>query len=197
MTLPPKPLSSKAEITQLLVAYGQGDAEALDRLLPAVYTELRRIAGYRMRRERADHTFGPTALVHEAYLRLADQQQISWNDRAHFFAIASRLMRQILIDYARKHTAEKRGGGAPHTLLDDKQIAIDERADELIALDDALDRLGSFDKRLAQVVECRFFGGMTIEETAAVLDVSTMTVKRDWNKAKAWLYRELRGQVGG
>ena len=183
---------SKAEVTQLLIAFGQGNAQALDQLLPAVYSELHRIAMRQMRNERADHTLNATALVHEAYIKLADQNQISWQNRAHFFAISSRVMRQILISYARKHNAEKRGGGAPDTLLEGKEIALNERADELLALDEALTRLSALDERLAQVVEYRFFGGLTIEETASVLEISTMTVKRDWNKAKAWLYRELR-----
>lgn len=184
--------SAGEDVTQLLIAYGEGDRKALDQLLPVVYAELHQIALRQMRHERADHTLNATALVHEAYLKLMDQNQVSWQNRAHFFAIASRMMRQILISYARKHNAEKRGGGQAHTLLDGKEIALGERADELLALDEALTQLGSFDERLAQVVEYRFFGGLTIEETAAVLDVSTMTVKRDWNKAKAWLYRELR-----
>ncbi len=184
-------LPPKEEVTQLLIAYGQGDRQALDRLLPVVYSELHGIAARQMRHERADHTLNATALVHEVYLKLMDQNQVSWQNRAHFFAIAARAMRQVLISYARKHNAEKRGGGAPNTLLDGKEIALGERADELLALDEALTRLAGFDERLAQVVEYRFFGGLTIEETAAVLDVSSMTVKRDWNKAKAWLYREL------
>lgn len=183
---------SKEEVTQLLIAYGHGDEQAMEQLLPAVYSELHRIAKRQMRHERADHTLNATALVHEAYLKLADQNQISWQNRAHFYAISSRVMRQVLISYARKHNAEKRGGGTPDTLLEGKEIALNERADELIALDEALTRLSTFDERLAQVVEYRFFGGLTIEETATVLDVSTMTVKRDWNKAKAWLFRELR-----
>ena len=184
-------LPPKEEVTQLLIAYGRGDRRALDRLLPMVYSELHGIAARQMRHERADHTLNATALVHEVYLKLMDQNQVSWQNRAHFYAIAARAMRQVLISYARKHNAEKRGGGAPNTLLDGKEIALGERADELLALDEALTRLAGFDERLAQVVEYRFFGGLTIEETAAVLDVSTMTVKRDWNKAKAWLYREL------
>ncbi len=181
----------KEEVTQLLIAYGEGDRRAFDRLLPMVYAELHGIAARQMRRERADHTLNATALVHEVYLKLMDQNQVSWQNRAHFYAIAARAMRQVLISYARKHNAEKRGGGAPNTLLDGKEIALGERADELLALDEALTRLAGFDQRLAQVVEYRFFGGLTIEETSAVLDVSSMTVKRDWNKAKAWLYREL------
>ena len=183
---------SREEVTQLLIAYGHGDRQALDRLLPMVYTELHRIAARQMRHERADHTLNATALVHEVYLKLMDQNQVSWQNRAHFFAIAARGMRQVLISYARKHNAEKRGGGAPDTLLEGKEIALNERADELLALDEALTRLSVLDERLAQVVEYRFFGGLTIEETASVLEISTMTVKRDWNKAKAWLYRELR-----
>ena len=181
----------REEVTQLLIAYGEGDRRAFDRLLPMVYAELHGIAARQMRRERADHTLNATALVHEVYLKLMDQNQVSWQNRAHFYAIAARAMRQVLISYARKHNAEKRGGGAPNTLLDGKEIALGERADELLALDEALTRLAGFDQRLAQVVEYRFFGGLTIEETSAVLDVSSMTVKRDWNKAKAWLYREL------
>ena len=181
----------REEVTQLLIAYGEGDRRAFDRLLPMVYAELHGIAARQMRRERADHTLNATALVHEVYLKLMDQNQVSWQNRAHFYAIAARAMRQVLISYARKHNAEKRGGGAPNTLLDGKEIALGERADELLALDEALTRLAGFDQRLAQVVEYRFFGGLTIDETSAVLDVSSMTVKRDWNKAKAWLYREL------
>ena len=187
-------LPPKEDITQLLIAYGQGDRRALDRLLPVVYSELHGIAARQMRHERADHTLNATALVHEVYLKLMDQNQVSWQNRAHFYAIAARAMRQVLISYARKHNAEKRGGGTPNTLLDGKEIALGERADELLALDEALTRLAGFDERLTQVVEYRFYGGLTIEETAALLDVSTMTVKRDWNKAKAWLYRELHAE---
>ena len=194
MPVPPHDTPSRVEVTQLLVAYGNGDSQALDRLLPLVYSELRQIAGHRLRHERRDHTLNATALVHEAYIKLMDADNISWQNRAHFFAIASRVMRQILISYARKHNAEKRGGGTPDTVLEGKEISLGERADELIALDDALTRLASFDERMAKVVEYRFFGGLTIEETASVLDVSTMTVKRDWKKAKAWLYRELRAE---
>jgi len=186
--------SPQQPVTQLLIAYSNGNRAALDQLLPMVYRELRRIAELRMRRERPDHTLNATALVHEAYIKLMDQGDVSWQNRAHFFAISSRLMRQILIDYARKHNAEKRGGGTPDTLLEGKEISLGERADELIALDEALEQLATFDERLARVVEYRFFGGLTIEETATVLDVSPMTVKRDWRKAKAWLYRELKAE---
>ncbi len=186
--------SPQQPVTQLLIAYSNGNRSALDQLLPMVYRELRRIAELRMRRERPDHTLNATALVHEAYIKLMDQGDVSWQNRAHFFAISSRLMRQILIDYARKHNAEKRGGGAPDTLLEGKEISLGERADELLALDEALEQLATFDERLARVVEYRFFGGLTIEETAAVLDISPMTVKRDWRKAKAWLYRELKAE---
>ncbi|MDX1548642.1 MAG: sigma-70 family RNA polymerase sigma factor [Rhodothermales bacterium] len=182
----------RAEVTGLLHAYGQGDRAALDRLLPLVYDELHRLAAQRLRRERAGHTLGATALVHEVYLRLLDADGISWQDRAHFFALSASIMRRILIDHARRRNAQKRGGGAAHTLLDGHEIALDERAGELIALDEALERLEALDERLARVVEYRFFGGLTIEETAAVLDVSSMTIKRDFAKARAWLYRELR-----
>ena len=185
-------MSAQADVTRLLVAYGDGDLDALDRLMPLVYDELRQLADQHLRGERAGHTLNTTALVHEAYLRLVDQTHASWANRAHFFSIASHMMRRILISYARKRKAEKRGAGAPHTLLDDKEIALDERAHELLLLDDALTRLSQLNERLVQVVEYRYFGGLTIAETADVLDVSTMTVKRDWGKAKAWLYRELR-----
>ena len=179
------------EITQALLDAYDGDEAAASRLWTMVYEELQQIAHRELLDERAHHTLNTTGLVHEAYVKLVDHTRITWQNRAHFYAIAARAMRQVLISYARKHNAEKRGGGTPNTLLDGKEIALGERADELIALDEALTRLAGFDERLAQVVAYRFFGGLTIEETAAVLDVSTMTVKRDWNKAKAWLYREL------
>lgn len=194
MATPSDMHGSQQGVTQLLVAYGNGQREALDQLLPLVYQELHRIAELRMRRERRDHTLNATALVHEAYIKLMDQGEMTWQNRAHFFAISSRVMRQILIDYARKHNAEKRGAGQPHTLLDGKQISLGERTDELLALDEALERLSALDERLGRVVEYRFFGGLTIEETAEVLDISAMTVKRDWRKAKAWLYRELKAE---
>lgn len=186
------PADAPQEVTQLLLAYSQGNPTVLDRLMPQVYSQLRDIAHRHLRNERRDHTFKTTDLVHEAYLGLVNQQQVTWQNRLHFFALASRAMRHILIDYARMHRAEKRGGGRPKTSLDDTTIRITERADELIALDEALTMLASVDERLAQVVEYRFFGGLTIEETASLLEVSSMTVTRDWQKAKAWLYRLLR-----
>jgi len=182
------------EITRLLVAYGNGDASALDSLLPRVYETLRGIARRRRSYERG-HTLDTTALVHEAYLALAGQTGLAPKNRLHFFAIASRLMRNILVDHARERAAQKRGGGLVRTSLDDREIAVEERAEELLALDQALDRLAALEPRMAKVVEYRFFGGLTLEETAELLEVSTMTVIRDWQKAKAWLYRFL--QEGG
>ncbi len=182
------------EVTQLLLAYSHGDPEALDRLLPHLYGPLRQIAHRHLRQERPDHTLNTTALVHEAYLGLVEQPQRTWQNRLHFLALASRIMRHILIDYARMHRAEKRGGGVPNTILDNKEIALNHQAEDLLALDEALTLLATHDERLAQVVEYRFFGGMTIEETAGLLKVTPMTVNRDWKKAKAWLYRLLRAE---
>jgi len=179
-------------ITRLLHDLKEGRREAFDELLPQVYDELRRVAHLQLRGERADHTLNTTALVHEAYLKLVDQTRLTWKNELHFYAIASRVMRNILIDYARIHRAQKRGGGRPATSLDNKNIALEERADELLALDEAMKRLATFDERLCQMVEYRFFGGLTVEETAALLDVSPRTVKRDWKRAKAWLYSEMR-----
>lgn len=178
-------------ITRLLVAYGDGDDAALDRLLPQVYDRLHALAHRHMLGERRHHTFTTTALVHEAYLALVNQAVVTSKNRLQFFALASRMMRNILIDYARQRHAQKRGGDAIRTSLDDTTIALEERAEELLALDEALTRLAEFDERLAQVVEYRFFGGMTIAETAEVLQVSAMTVTRDWQKAKAWLYHVM------
>ncbi len=186
---------SRDTLTELLLAYGQSDgsAEALERLTPLLYDRLHEMARRHMRAERANHTLNTTALVHEAYLKLVDQTRLSWQNELHFYAIASRVMRNILIDYARLHRAQKRGGGGhARTSLDNKNIALEERADELLALDEAMKRLATFDERLCQMVEYRFFGGLTVEETAALLDVSPRTVKRDWKRAKAWLYSELR-----
>ncbi len=179
--------------TQLLLAYGQGDRAALDQLLPMVYDALHALAHRHLRRERTGHTLSTTALVHEAYLKLVDQTQLTSRNRLHFFGIASRVMRNILIDHARLHRAARRGHGRPPTALDHHEISLEEQAEDLLALDEALDRLAALDPRLGLIVEYRFFGGLTIEETADLLAVSTMTVKRDWNKAKAWLYREIHG----
>ena len=185
---------SRETLTELLLAYDQSDGspKALERLMPVLYDRLREMARRHMRRERAGHTLNTTALVHEAYLKLVDQTQLTWQNELHFYAIAARVMRNILIDYARLHSAQKRGGGKPATSLDNKDIALEDRADELLALDEAMNRLAVFDPRLCQMVEYRFFGGLTVEETAALLEVSPRTVKRDWKRAKAWLYSELR-----
>ena len=179
------------EITQLLLAWSDGDKQALDRLVPLVYDELCRLAQNYMRRERAGQTLQTTALIHEAYLRLIDVDQVQWRNRAHFFGIAARLMRQILVARARERGCQKRGGGAERVSLDEAMV-IDERLDEdLVALDEALGELSQFDARMAQVVEMRFFGGLTEEEIAAALDVSTKTVRRDWRLARSWLRRKL------
>lgn len=159
--------------------------------MPLVYDELRRLASAYMRRERPDHTLQATALVHEAYLRLVDQTQIDWRGRAHFFSIAARLMRQILVDHARERNAAKRGGGMTRLALDDAVSFARDSEIDLIALDDALKTLASFDQQQSQIVELRFFGGLTIEETSEVLDVSPSAVKREWGLAKAWLRREI------
>lgn len=184
-------MPDRGDITALLVAHSAGEGDAFDRLFPAVYEELRAIAQRHMQRERAGHTLAATALVHECYLNLADLTRSSWQDRAHFFAIASRAMRHILIDYARRRAALKRGGDRREVTLDDAMGAAEEDAAELLALDDALTELSSRHERMARVVECRFYGGMTVAETAAVLDVSPRTVERDWTRAKAHLRRAL------
>ncbi|HEX6070557.1 MAG TPA: sigma-70 family RNA polymerase sigma factor [Longimicrobiaceae bacterium] len=167
------------------------DPGAVDRLLPVVYEELRRIAHRQLLSERSDHTLNTTGLVHEAYLRLAAPRGIEWSDRSHFFAVASRAMRRVLIDHARRYHASKRGGTRVRIPLDDANLAVEERAEGLLALDEALERLARLDPRQSRVVECRFFGGMTEEETAAALGVTPRTVRRDWVKAKGWLYQEL------
>ena len=178
------------DVTGLLLAWRAGDGTALDRLFPLVYEELRRIAHRQLGRERSGHTLGTTALVHESYLKLVDQTRARWEDRAHFFAIAAGAMRRILVDYARRHRAAKRGG--TRVGLDDATLVADERADTLVALDEALTRLAEVDERLGRVVECRFFGGLSEEETAQALGVTARTVRRDWVKAKAWLHQALR-----
>jgi RNA polymerase sigma factor (TIGR02999 family) len=191
-------LDVRHEVTGLLVAWASGEGDAADRLFSAVYDELRRIARRQLRRERDGHTLDTTALVHEAYFRLVDQTRTDWVDRAQFFAIASRVMRRILVDHARKKRAAKRGGaGAAVTLgaADAHSPAItvaDERAGTLLAVDEALTRLAERETRLARVVECRFFGGLTDAETGQVLGITERTVQRDWAKAKNWLYQELR-----
>lgn len=179
------------EVTGLLRAWSQGDEQALERLTPLVYDELRRIAGRYMARERPDHTLQATALVNEAYLRLVDAKGVSWQDRAHFFAISARTMRHILVDFARSRRYQKRGGGAEPVSLEESLVIQGQPGADLVALDDALNALAEMDARSSRVVELRFFGGLTVEETAEVLKVSPETVMRDWKLAKAWLLREL------
>jgi RNA polymerase sigma factor (TIGR02999 family) len=170
----------------------RGQRIALEQLVPYVYEELRRMSHRALRAEREGHTLGTTGLVHEAYLRLVEQRVATVEDRRHFFALAARAMRQVLVDHARRHRAGKRGGGALPLTLDDSIVALDDRADVMLALDEALSRLEVLEQRLAQVVECRFFAGYTEEETAETLGVTARTVRRDWIKAKGWLYGELR-----
>jgi len=185
---------SPHEVTQLLIAWRQGNQSALDQLLPLVYDELHRLAKRYMRGEARGHTLQTTALVNEAYLRLIEQPGIEWQDRAHFFALAARIMRFLLVDHARTRQAAKHGGGQRQVTLDEVAAIVPERSAELLALDEALGRLATLDGRQSQIVELRYFGGLSVEETAEVLGVSEITVKREWLKAKAWLYRELRGK---
>jgi RNA polymerase sigma factor (TIGR02999 family) len=179
-------------VTGLLLAWGAGDETALARLTPLVHQELRRIAGHCMRGERAHHSLQATALVHEAFVRLVDAQHVNWHNRAHFLAMAARLMRRILVDIARKRRYQKRGGDALWVPLDDS-LRTSEKGQDLIALDDALHALAQLSERKSRVVELRFFGGLSVEETATVLDISPQTVMRDWKLARAWLRRELGG----
>jgi len=185
-------MGAERDVTDLLLHIPGGGRQAVDRLLPLVYDELRQVAHRLRLRENSGHTLTTTALVHESYLRLVDQRRVAWADRAHFFAVAAMAMRRILIDYARRQKASKRGGGTRPLPLDDAIALADERAQEMLALDDALTRLAALNERLARVVECRFFGGLTTEETAAALAVTPRTIERDWAKAKSWLYQELR-----
>jgi len=180
-----------SETTQLLRAWAQGDSAALERLTPRVYDELRRIAGHFMQNERPGRTLQTTALVHEAYLRLIDVANVNWQHRAHFFAVSAQIMRRILLDRARRRVAAKRGGKRPRVNLDDIVDVCSAPARELIALDDALNALTEFDPRKARVIELRFFGGLSVEETAEVLKVSPDTVMRDWRLARAWLLAEM------
>lgn len=186
----------RERITELLLELGRGQERAADVLVPLVYDELRRIASRQLRRESVGHTLNTTGLVHEAYLRLVDQTRVQWINRAQFFAVAARIMRRILLDHARRVSASKRGGGWQRLELEHAEVPIEERAAELVALDEALERLSALNPRLTQVVECRFFGGMTEEETAAALGVTDRTVRRDWVKAKGWLHRELEAPSG-
>jgi RNA polymerase sigma-70 factor, ECF subfamily len=183
--------SPSQEISQLLRAWSDGDRTALDRLVPLVYDELRRMARRYMDGQQAGHTLQTTALIHEAYLKLIDQKEAHWRNRAHFFGVAAKAMRSILVDYARASHAAKRGGEAVLVSLDEAAVASDERATELLALDDALEGLAAIDRRKCQVVELRYFGGLSVEETAEVLQVSVETVAREWRLARTWLLREL------
>jgi RNA polymerase sigma-70 factor (ECF subfamily) len=188
---------SPPDITQMLIDWSNGDHEALDRLVPVVYTELRRQAARHLRRERAGHTLQTTDLIHEAYLRLVDQKNVRWQNRAHFFAVAAQSMRRILVDHARRRHRAKRGGSGIVLPLDEGLVMAAEKSDsDVLALDQALTRLAAIDVRQSQIVELRFFGGLSIEETAAVLGVSPTTVKDDSNIAKAWLRREMGGGKG-
>jgi RNA polymerase sigma factor (TIGR02999 family) len=179
------------EITELLLAWNQGDEQALDRLMPLVHRELHRLAHHYMAGERPGHPLQTTALVNEAYVRLIDSSRVRWQNRAHFFAVSAKLMRRILVDVARARAQLKRGGDAVQVSLDDAMDVAREPGADLIALDDALTMLAAFDERKSKVVELRFFGGLSVEETAEVLGISAVTVMRDWGLAKAWLLREL------
>jgi RNA polymerase sigma factor (TIGR02999 family) len=187
----PHHMASQANITELLVGYGRGDKEALDQLMPVVYDELRRQAARYLRREQAGHTLQTTALIHEAYMRLVDQRNVQWQNRAHFFGIAAQLMRRILVDHARTKKRVKRGGSDVRVSLGDAAVAVKGQDLDVVALDEALDRLARVDEQQSRVVELRFFSGLTVEETAEVMGISKATVKRDWSMAKAWLHREL------
>lgn len=188
--------SNSQDITQLLKDWSDGDGRAPAQLMPLVYEELRRLADRYMSHERSSHTLQPTALVNEAYLRLIDQTRVDWQSRAHFFGIAAQLMRRILLDYARAHNAGKRWGAAKRLSLDDAAILPEQRASDLIALDEALESLAKMDARKSRIVELRFFGGLGVDETAELLGIHRATVLRDWAVAKAWLHRELSRESG-
>jgi RNA polymerase sigma-70 factor, ECF subfamily len=184
---------SPIDVTLLLNQAGSGNRDAMAQLVPLVYDELRRLAAHHLRKERSDHTLQATALVHEAYLQLVGQR-VDWQNRRHFFGVAAQLMRRILLMYARSHRASKRGGEAQKISLDDALVFSKEQAEELVVLDELLTRLAEIDPQQGRIVELRFFTGLTVEETAALMGISTATVKRDWAMAKAWLARELGGQ---
>ncbi len=188
--------ASSNEVTLLLRAWGEGDVQALDRLAPLVYRELHRIARSYMARERIDHTLQTTALVNEAYVRLVDARQVTWQDRAHFFAVCARAMRRILVDHARSRGYQKRGGGEVRIQFDEACRVALSADSNLPELDEALDRLSAIDPRKGKVIEMRFFGGLSVEETAEALRISPETVMRDWKLARAWLYRELSADQG-
>jgi len=182
----------REDVTVLLAELTKGNEEAASKLIPLVYAELRRLAGSYMRRERSDHTLQATALVHEAYLKLVDQRSVDWQSRSHFFGIAAQVMRRILVDHARGHLREKRGGGQRAVPIDEALVFAPEQSLDLVKLDQALERLTKLDPRQGKIVELRFFGGLTVEQTAELLGVSPKTVKRDWSMAKAWLHGDLK-----
>jgi RNA polymerase sigma factor (TIGR02999 family) len=182
---------ASAEVTRLLQEWSNGEEQALDRLVPQIHRELRKLAASYLRKERSDHTLQPTALVNEAFLKLIDQRAVKWQNRAHFFGIAAQAMRRILVDHARQRSYQKRGGDVRRVTLDEALVVSNERAAEVVALDDALNSLAEFDERKSKIVELRFFAGLSIEETAEILAVSPGTVMRDWTLAKAWLRREI------
>ncbi len=198
MTAEPPSGANRDTVTRLLIDASGGNVDALNRLFPHVYDQLREMARSRLRMERADHTLNTTALVHEAYLKLVDQTRVEWRNRSHFYAVASQAMRRILINHAKGRKAQKRGGGAPHLPLDAVGLEISAaQAEELVALDEALERLKGFNERGADVVVYRFFGGLTYEEIGEVLGTSTATIRRSWNAARIWLRRELREAIPG
>ena len=186
--------AQRHDVTQLLIDWSNGDKTALDKLVPIVEQELRRLAHHYMRGERQGHTLQTTALVNEAFVRLANRKRVEWQNRAHFFGIAAQLMRTILVDHARSHACEKRGGGAEVFELNDALVVSQDKASEVLALDEALKELELIDPRQSRIVELRFFGGLTVEEAAEVMNVSPVTIKREWSSAKAWLYRSLAKQ---
>lgn len=187
---------ARQDVTRLLADWSQGDQGALNELMPLVYQELHRLASIYLRRERPDHTLQSTALVHEAFLRLVDQTRVEWRNRAHFFGVAAQMIRRILVDYARTRRRRKRGGDACKLSLDEAIAAAESKDIDLLALDEALEKLAALDPQQSRIVELRFFGGLSIEETAEVLGISPATVKRDWMMARAWLYQNLASGAG-
>ena len=185
---------SQTGVTDLLVHWSEGDQEALNKLIPLVYDELHKLASRYLRRERRDHTLQTTAVVHEAYLKLVNQRDANFENRLHFFAVAAQIMRRILVDYARRHHASKRGGDLYKLSLDEALVTSEEKGADLLALDEALERLAAIDPRQSRVVELRIFAGLTLEETAQALNISPSTVRREWSMAKAWLHRQIKNQ---
>lgn len=188
-------MRERGEVTELLAALGEGDRSVLDSLVPVVYDELRALAHHELRREAPGHTLGTTALVHEAYLKLAKAKRLTWRDQAHFFSVCAQAMRRVLVDHARTRATGKRGGGAPHVPIEDVVVMARSRPDELLWIDAALERLARLNPRQSRVVECRVFGGMGVEDTATAVGVSMATVKRDWTVARAWLSHQLEASA--